>query len=186
MTGTSARENLVDVREYVELLVKQREERGAEDSLEIVDVGAGQGTYADALWGIEGIRLLAVESWMPSAERLRSDYRYAGVITSDIRSRPCLNMLQNFTEDFVVVFGDVLEHMTIHEAHVVWDAAWRSGAHVIVSVPNSPYPQGAIDGNHLEEHIILDPIPELIEHLPQPQWRYDYPVTSTFIWKKDS
>lgn len=184
-SGTSARENLADVREYVELLTKQIKATGTDvPGVFVLDVGAGQGTYADALHGIEDLCLIAMETWKPSVERLRAGHRYDSVIECDVRTERGLNLLRGQDETAVIIFGDVLEHMTAHEAHVVWDAAYSSGAHVIVSVPNKPYPQGAIDGNHLEEHIILDPIPELIDHLPPYTTRWDYVVTSTFVWKK--
>jgi hypothetical protein len=174
VTGTSARENLADVRAFVEGL------GGSGYSLNVLDVGAGQGTYADALAGLP-IILEAIEAWEPAAARLRDDDRYTFVYQYDVRARP---VLFRGTLD-VVIFGDVLEHMSIHDAHVVWDGAYSCGAWVIVSVPNSPYPQGAIDGNHLEEHLILDPVRELIAFLPEPQQVWEYPVTNTYLWKKE-
>lgn len=176
MTGTSARENLADVRAFVEGLI----EPGHRPL--VLDVGAGSGTYADALFGLPVI-MEAVEAWPPAVERLKADRRYAIVYDNDIREAagPAL-----FRGVDVVIFGDVLEHMTTHQAHVVWDRAYQAGAYVIVSVPNSPYPQGAIDGNHLEEHLILDPVRELIAFLPEPQQVWEYPVTNTYIWKREA
>lgn len=178
MTGTSARENLADIRRFVqEQLISVRDRRPL-----IVDVGAGQGTYAEALDGLP-VTLEAVEAWGPSVERLRARGRYRSIYAQDIREAGGRGLYQGVD---LVIFGDVLEHLTIHDAHVVWDKAYEWAKFVMASVPNSPYPQGAIDGNHLEEHLILDPVRELIPHLPEPFAVYEYPVTNMYIWKRGS
>lgn len=178
MTGTSARENLADVLKYVESLLTQAPPPPEVDKLIVMDIGAGQGTYAEALAPIrDRLVLEAVEVWEPSLEHLREIYD--NVWPLDIRANPVL-----FSGADVVIFGDVLEHMTVHEAHLVWARARNVGAAIIVSVPNSPYPQGAIDGNHYEEHKILDPVTELIADLPVPDDTWEYPITNTYIWHK--
>lgn len=183
MSGTSARENLQDVQNYVNDLIQKKRSADGEWSNWtpiIIDVGAGSGTYADALFDTGAI-LEAVESWPPTVAALLADPRYRYVYEGTIQECGGRGLYQGAT---VGIFGDVLEHLTIHDAHVVFAEARRWLDHIIVSVPNSPYPQGAIDGNHLEEHLILDPVKELIPFLPEYQERWDYPVTSTFIWKR--
>lgn len=180
MTGTSARENLADVCKYVSAMLPERPPLPEVDKLVVIDVGAGQGTYAEALAPIrDQIMLEAIECWGPSITKFDLVHKYDNVWQVDARtSMPIFNGAD------VVIFGDVLEHMTVHEAHLVWDRAYRANASVIVSVPNKPYPQGAIDGNHYEEHIILDPVNELIKDLPVPDDTWEYPITNTYVWNR--
>lgn len=175
--GTSARENLQDVHDYVKALCEAYVPTGYNPTLRVLDVGAGCGTYADALAGLP-ITLEAVEVWPETVEALKKDARYAWVYDADVR-----HVAGVFEGYHVVIFGDVLEHMSVHEAHVVWDRAARSGATIIVSVPNSHYPQGALYGNEHERHLIEDPVKELIMHLPIPTETWEYLVTNMYAWE---
>lgn len=178
-SGTSAKENLVAFRSFVEQALCQP---GAlRPSPLILDVGAGQGAYADALAGLSVV-IEAVEAWEPTIKRFGLEEKYSFVYHTDVRDLK----RSAFMATDLVIFGDVLEHLPLHDAHVIWDLAYSAEGYVLASVPNSPYPQGAIEGNHFEEHLILDPVRDLIEHLPEPIDVWEYPVTSTFIWKKGS
>ena len=115
---------------------------------EILDVGA-----CDGLWR----RLLpqypamdAVEAFWPNAIKLEG---YRHVFTADIR---------NFEYEHydLVIFGDVIEHMTVKQAQAVLTYAWPRCKDMIVAVPWL-YKQGEIYGNPYERHIQDDLTPEL-------------------------
>jgi hypothetical protein len=175
VTGTSARECLSDVRRFVQQLAA-----GKPDGFIICDIGAGQGTYWEVLHDIPGVAMEAIEVWEPSIKQFHLDEKYAFVTLGDIRTLGSLH----FAGTDMFIAGDVLEHMEVQEAVDVFMKAYNTGAWVVVSIPNSPYPQGAVDGNHYEEHLILDPMVELIPLLPQPEVRWDYPVTNCLIFKR--
>jgi hypothetical protein len=52
-----------------------------------------------------------------------------------------------------VILGDVLEHLTLPDALGVWRAARAHAAHVVLSIPIVPYPQGVHHGNIHEVHL---------------------------------
>jgi 2-polyprenyl-3-methyl-5-hydroxy-6-metoxy-1,4-benzoquinol methylase len=174
MTGTSAAENLTDLKGFVYLLAQ-----GKPDGFIIMDIGAGQGLYYNVLHDIPGVQMEAIEVWEPSVEAFKLREKYAFVWSIDVRNLPDMA----YAQTDMVIMGDVLEHLPVEDAVKVFMQAYNSGAWVVVSVPNSHYPQGAIDGNHYEEHLILDPPKELIPHLPTAEVFWDYPVTNTYIYK---
>ena len=104
----------------------------------VLDVGA-----CDGLWR----RLLpeytvdAVEAYKPNVGRLTG---YRAVYHADIREF-------KYTWYDLIVFGDVIEHLTVADAQAVLDYARPRCRDMIVAVPFL-YPQGAIYGNPYEEH----------------------------------
>ena len=62
----------------------------------------------------------------------------------------------------LVIFGDVIEHMTTAKARRVLDYAKTHGGYVLIAVPYE-YEQGAIYGNPYEEHLQPDLTPEIFE-----------------------
>ena len=117
---------------------------------EILDVGAGSGTYALLLG--DYFELDAVEAFTPNA--LEIEGRYRKVFNKDIR---------DFTYDHydVVIFGDILEHLEVSDAQRVLKYAIPRCNEVIVAVPYL-YEQGAIYGNEYEIHKQDDLTPELV------------------------
>lgn len=116
----------------------------------VLDVGAGAGGWADALLaaGYKGT-LTAVEVWEPYIYAFRLLERYSVVLQRDVRHiEP-----EVFAAYDVVIFGDVLEHMTRDEALQVWD---RAGAapHAAIAIPIIHYCQGALNDNPYEEHVV--------------------------------
>lgn len=175
-SGNSARENLLDVRNWVQELAQANSSH-----LHVLDVGAGMGAYYDALQHVQGIqRFDAVEVWEPSIITYNLPEKYDMVYANDVRKMSPLL----WAEWDLVIFGDVLEHLSVEEAIEVFNRAYNGSQYVLVSVPNSPYPQGALEGNHAEEHLILDPLRELMPHLPEPMEVWHYPVTDTLIYSK--
>lgn len=164
----SVRENDEDVLNFVE---QNKIER-------VLDIGAGKGTYGMMLGGwVDAID--AVEVWEPYVDEYELNEIYDSVNIVDVRT---LNT--NFYRGYdLVIFGDVLEHMSEEDSKAVWKNA-SSAKYGLISVPIIHYPQGAEFGNHYEIHVQ--------EHLHPEDIRRDYgpfvldkvyEITGTFIRK---
>jgi hypothetical protein len=134
----------------------------------VLDVGPGMGNYAD-LFKNNGISLElidGVEIWEPYVERFGLTNKYDNLFVEDIRK------WNSFNYD-LVIFGDILEHMTKEEAIAVWDKASGAAKYAIISIPTIHYPQGEAEGNPYEEHVkddwsvqeVLDTFPGIVSHL---------------------
>ena len=108
----------------------------------ILDVGA-----CDGLWRrlLPEYTMDAVEAFEPSAAALVG---YRSVFCGDIAD------FKYFWYD-LIIFGDVIEHMTVEAAQSVIEYAKPRCRDMIVAVPFL-YPQGAIYGNPYEVHIQAD------------------------------
>lgn len=113
----------------------------------ILDVGAGSGTYADALHASSYNGAIdAVEVWGNSIQKYHLKRKYRVVYNDDIRN------FKNFDYD-VVIFGDVLEHMSKEDAVAVWQKTAAQADYALIAIPIVDYHQGEIDGNPYEEHV---------------------------------
>lgn len=114
----------------------------------ILDVGAGSGTYADLLMQNRyiGAKIDAVEVWQPYIEEFRLNQKYRKVYDVDIRD------FDRYNHD-LVIFGDILEHMSLDDALKVWDTASKYCAHAVISIPIIHYHQGEINDNPYEVHV---------------------------------
>ena len=117
---------------------------------EILDVGACDGNWRRLL--PEFPKMDAVEAFWPNALRLEG---YRQVFTADIR---------NFEYDWydLIIFGDVIEHLTVKQAQKVLDYAKPRCKDMIIAVPFL-YKQEEIYGNPYERHIQDDLTPEKFE-----------------------
>lgn len=116
----------------------------------VMDVGAGAGGWLDALRAAGYIgRLTAVEVWEPYVYAYRLLERYDEVVQADVRHLTP----HQFARHDVVIFGDVLEHMTRAEALRVWGAA-HAAPHAAIAIPIVHYCQGALNDNPYEEHVV--------------------------------
>ena len=117
------------------------------DPVQVLDIGPGQGTYFDLAARV-GQRWEALEIWEPYIERYALRERYARVVVEDVRQH-------DWTLDSwdIVIFGDVVEHMTRADALAVWDAALAHSAYLLLSIPIVDCPQGAAEGNPFEVHV---------------------------------
>jgi 2-polyprenyl-3-methyl-5-hydroxy-6-metoxy-1,4-benzoquinol methylase len=52
----------------------------------------------------------------------------------------------------LVLLIDTLEHLPQDQGHSLLHSLLSRNQYVLVSTPNSPYPQGAVHGNELETH----------------------------------
>lgn len=153
---TSLRENDADVLSFV------RDER----IKTVLDVGAGAGTYgrllagATASGGLAAITVDAIEVWAPYVEEYRLRDLYRDVHVRDVRELAAADLAlgETLPGEWVVtydliVFGDVLEHMTAAEADAVWRWAKGISRWGLISVPVVHWPQGPEHGNPYEVHV---------------------------------
>lgn len=113
----------------------------------VLDVGAGAGTYAHIFaQHFPHVDRFAVEAWAPYITEFALSDIYTEVFNHDIRDH------QYFNYD-IVIFGDVLEHMTKEEALAVWDKVSKQASYALISIPIVHYPQDAVNGNPFEKHV---------------------------------
>ena len=121
-----------------------------------LDVGACDGKWAALLCGY--LQMDACEVWEPNAKRLVGKYDH--IFIADIKDLP-------YAHYDLVIFGDVLEHMSVTDAQSVLEHAAHHSADCIVAVPYNYY-QDEIYGNPYERHIQPDLTPEIVlERYPQ-------------------
>jgi SAM-dependent methyltransferase len=112
----------------------------------VLDVGAGAGAYSDLLieLGFTG-SLNAVEVWTPYIKEFNLNEKYDYVYNLDVRD------VGDFAYD-LVIFGDVLEHMTKEDALRVWSKVAKQARYAIIAIPIVYSGQGEVHGNPYEEH----------------------------------
>lgn len=162
----SRRENDADVREFI----------ATHNIKTVLDVGPGRGTYARVLDGLD-LEMDCVEIWGRYLTRYQLDTKYRHAWVHDVRQ------WADFDYD-LVIFGDVLEHMTRDQSLEVWRRCGLQARYGMISVPIVHYPQGESHGNPYEAHVQ--------EHVHATDVRVDYgpfildreyQVTGTFIRK---
>lgn len=130
------------------------------EDAKILDVGAGCGTYYNLLKGFFFQKnFYAVEVFEPNIDKydLKSKYEY--VFNTDIK---------DFEYDFfdIIIFGDVIEHLTVEEAQQVLKYAYDRCKEMIVAVPYE-MEQGIAEDNVYEIHKQPDLTPEnMLERYP--------------------
>lgn len=118
----------------------------------VLDVGAGSGTYAKLLGPASaGARWIAVEVWAPNIVNYDLASQYHEVINGDIRDLEIAPLAPD-----LVLFGDVLEHMTQEEALAVVRKALAVVPYVMISIPIVDYPQDEVEGNPFQRHVKED------------------------------
>lgn len=129
------------------------------ENARVLDVGAGNGTYYNYL-GNYFKEMDAVEVFEPNIKEYDLESKYHKVYNADIR---------DFEYGYydIIIFGDVLEHLTVEEAQKVLDYALDRCDEVIVAVPYM-YEQGEIYGNKYEIHLQPDLTKEnMLERYPR-------------------
>ena len=113
----------------------------------VVDMGPGAGTYADLFRGLTpDATWCAVEVWGPYVEKYGLRDKYDQVIVADVRY---LDFIKLGPSD-VVLFGDMLEHMSANEARDVLARAAMKSRFMALSIPIGHWPQDEIEGNPFE------------------------------------
>ena len=143
----------------------------------VLDVGVGSGTYSnllrehvDAIYG--------VEAWEPYLNEFNLYDKYDELFVDDVR------VIDTHELPWVdlVIFGDVLEHMSEEDSVRVWNNCAKIARWGMVSIPIIHYPQGAEFGNpyevHVQEHISPDKAREMFGPFDH---EFVYEVTGTFI-----
>jgi hypothetical protein len=113
----------------------------------MLDVGAGSGTYGHVFaQHLPDVERFAVEAWEPHLNDFGLRDLYNNVYNIDVRQH------DDFAYD-IVIFGDILEHMTKEEALAVWDKVSKQAKYALIAIPIIHYPQGALYGNPFEVHV---------------------------------
>ena len=116
----------------------------------ILDVGACDGLWRQLL--PEFPNMYAVEIFGHNYERLKG---YRAKYLADIRD-------VDYHWYDLIIFGDVIEHLSVKDAQSVLNYAWGRCLDMIIAVPFL-YPQGELYGNPHEIHIQDDLTPEIFE-----------------------
>ncbi len=127
-----------------------------------VDIGVGNGclfnifgpSVPDSFW-------TGVEAWAPYVNEFGLDQRYDKIFVSDAR----VFDLTLVDGSDVILFGDVLEHMTAGEACRLVDRALDRCRFAYMSIPIGHWPQDAVGGNPFERHVDLDWTQRLVEQV---------------------
>ena len=122
----------------------------------ILDVGAGNGMYKDFL-GDKYVNVDAVEIYYPNIIDYKLLEKYRSVANRDI-----VGYEYKFYD--LIIFGDVIEHLTVEDAQRVINYAYYRCKNMIVAVPYK-YHQEANE-NKWEEHKQDDLTHEIF------MWRY--------------
>lgn len=141
----------------------------------ILDVGTGRGTYSDLLR--EHVdKIYGVEAWEPYIEEFGLLTKYDRLVLGDVRD------LDWKRDVDLVIFGDILEHMSKEDSIKVWENMSSIARWGMVSVPIIHYPQGAEFGNPFEVHVQDHLTPESVREAFGPfDLEAVYEVTGTFI-----
>lgn len=123
------------------------------DIKRILDVGCGEGTYPNLMKGKFNLLLDAewwgVEAWAKNIAEFDLKAKYFKVLNEDARKLDW-NNLPKFD---LVIFGDVLEHMTKEESQQLVNIALQHSKYVLISIPVKHMPQDAVGGNPFEVHV---------------------------------
>ena len=108
-----------------------------------LDVGACDGKWSDLLGDM--FIMDAVEVWEPYIREHKLKDKYRAVFNCNITNL-------SYKHYDLIIFGDILEHLTIKEARHVLDYAMTRCRDMIVAVPFK-YRQGAKNNNPFERHM---------------------------------
>jgi cyclopropane fatty-acyl-phospholipid synthase-like methyltransferase len=148
----------------------------------VLDVGAGAGAYLDIIrQNIDHqVTAVAVEVWEPYILEFNLTERYDKVLNEDVRG------MEDFNYD-LVIFGDVLEHMSEEDAINLWDKVSKQAKFALISIPIIHLPQDAYAGNpyevHVEEDWNSDRVRRAFHSIIDSR---DFEVTGVFLAKFDN
>lgn len=142
------------------------------NNVEILDVGACDGKWSKLL---PEYTMDAVEIWKPYCKAIRPLYR-------NVFCRNISGFNYNYYD--LIIFGDVIEHMTVETAKRVLEYAFDRCKDMIVAVPFL-YPQGSVGGNPWQMHRQPDLTAELFaERYPMLEVLHDTGSNYCFYHKR--
>lgn len=124
-----------------------------DDISTILDIGCGEGTYPvlvkekyqilkNSIW-------YGVEAWKEYIDEFNLSSLYNVLLNEDARKLDWSKL----PKLDLVIFGDVLEHMSKDESLTLVKNALENSRYVFISIPVVHSPQGAVNDNPFEEHI---------------------------------
>jgi hypothetical protein len=119
----------------------------------LLDVGPGCGTYGKLFQDFPVKD--AVEIWEPYVDEYKLRDIYRQVYVDDIRTF-------QFKYYDIVIYGDVIEHLSFADAYKVLTYAYPRSQELIVAVPYN-LAQGPHYGNTYETHLQADLTPAIME-----------------------
>jgi cyclopropane fatty-acyl-phospholipid synthase-like methyltransferase len=137
----------------------------------VLDVGCGEGTYPKLLKQqypiLNNAEWWGIEAWAKYIEEFNLTELYNNIINEDVR-KVNWDSIPNFD---LIIFGDVLEHMTKEESQELVSKAITKSRYIIISIPIVHAPQGAYEGNPFEIHVkdnwshteVLESFPYIVE-----------------------
>jgi len=143
----------------------------------VLDVGVGKGDYLNLIRQHIGksVKVDAIEVWQPYVDFYYLKKRYDEVFVEDVRK------FEDFNYD-LVIFGDVLEHMSEEEALEVWDKASKQAKYLVLSIPIIPSPQHDVNSNPYEVHVKEDwTTEEVLEKFKGIYKHESFSMTGAFI-----
>lgn len=124
-----------------------------EEKATCLDVGPCDGKYANLLDGY--LTIDACEIFAPNIENHRLRWIYREVFNADIK-----DLYYEWYD--LIIFGDVIEHMTVEDAQTAIRYAWDRCHDMIIAVPWL-YTQDEMYGNKWEKHLQPDLTPKVFE-----------------------
>lgn len=143
---------------YYKKNVKEYLQSKFTENATILDVGAGCGTYYNLLHDYFKT-IHAVEVFKPNIDDFELEKKYDVVFNIDIK---------DFEYGFyaIIIFGDIIEHLTVEEAQKVLKYAYDRCDEMIVAIPYE-MEQGICEDNVYEIHKQPDLTPEnVLERYP--------------------
>lgn len=120
----------------------------------VLDVGAGEGTYYKLLKDYFK-EIDAVEVFKPNIDKYQLKSKYHRVYNMNV-----VNFKYTYYD--IIIFGDIIEHLTTEEAQEVLQYAYGRCNEMIVAVPYQ-LEQGIVENNIYEIHKQDDLTPEIMK-----------------------
>ena len=142
-----------------------------------LDVGACNGVWCKNLR--DHLKMDAIEIFQPNIIKHKLADIYANVYNEDVR-------IFQYGDYHIIIFGDVLEHMTVEEAQQCLRYSENHSKIVIVAVPFW-YEQAPFDGNEYERHIQPDLTRELVkERYPELNELLIFDEYGYYFWRAET
>lgn len=124
----------------------------------ILDIGIGSGTYSNLFRNKFRTKdsWTGIEVWEPYVEMFDLKSKYDRLIIEDARTVFGETLVYEHHSHLfydIAFVGDVLEHMTLEEAQILFAQTLACSKILIISIPLGHYPQEEYLGNPYEKHV---------------------------------